>query len=72
MRYDENEVTTRLLALAEASKNGISALKLSNDSGVSVVLAREQLISAESAGLLCRDESVNGLKFFPNFFPRFA
>jgi hypothetical protein len=35
---------------------------------VPVVLAREQLIQAETAGLLCRDDTVKGLFFYTNLF----
>ncbi|KAK2708295.1 hypothetical protein QYM36_014037, partial [Artemia franciscana] len=35
---------------------------------ISVILARERLLSAERIGKVCRDESVEGLKFYPNLF----
>jgi ESCRT-II complex subunit VPS36 len=33
-----------------------------------VVLAKERLLAAEGRGLLCRDDSVEGLRFYPNLF----
>nr|ADD24139.1 Vacuolar protein-sorting-associated protein 36 [Lepeophtheirus salmonis] len=42
--------------------------ELSRLIALSVVLSRERLFSAEKAGLLCRDDSVEGLKFYPNRF----
>jgi hypothetical protein len=35
---------------------------------VPLVLAREQLIQAETAGLLCRDDTLKGLFFYTNLF----
>ena len=35
---------------------------------ISVILARERLLAAEGAGLLARDDTVEGLRFFPNRF----
>ena len=47
---------------------GVSAHFIALLHGISVSLARQRLLSAESAGLLCRDESIQGLFFFPNTF----
>lgn len=35
---------------------------------ISVLLAHERFLIAERAGKVCRDESVEGLRFFPNLF----
>jgi hypothetical protein len=35
---------------------------------LSFIVAKEQLLIAESKGLLCRDESPKGLYFFENYF----
>eukprot|EP00013_Stygamoeba_regulata_P029739 CAMPEP_0177653048 /NCGR_PEP_ID=MMETSP0447-20121125/13500_1 /TAXON_ID=0 /ORGANISM="Stygamoeba regulata, Strain BSH-02190019" /LENGTH=388 /DNA_ID=CAMNT_0019156423 /DNA_START=37 /DNA_END=1203 /DNA_ORIENTATION=+ len=48
-----------------------SALQVSLGLGMAVSLAREQLLTAESLGFLCRDESIEGLVFYPNEFPSF-
>lgn len=50
-------------------KNGsLSAQELSTLIGVSVVLAKEYLLSAEKNGRSCRDESIEGLRFYLNKF----
>ncbi|XP_065669207.1 vacuolar protein-sorting-associated protein 36 isoform X3 [Hydra vulgaris] len=36
--------------------------------GISLALAKERLLLAEKVGHLCRDDSVEGLRFFPNKF----
>ncbi|CAN8032833.1 unnamed protein product [Ixodes persulcatus] len=46
----------------------LSAEDLSPLIEISVILAKERLLSAESEGLACRDDSVEGLRFYPNFF----
>nr|ACO15522.1 Vacuolar protein-sorting-associated protein 36 [Caligus clemensi] len=55
------------LALVE-KHTSLSSEELSRLISLSVVLSRERLLSAERAGLLCRDDSVEGLKFYPNRF----
>lgn len=42
--------------------------KLSQIANVSVLLARERLFTTERLGLACRDESIEGLAFYPNRF----
>lgn len=46
----------------------LSADELSKIIGLSVVLAKERLLAAETVGRLCRDDSVAGLRFYPNRF----
>ncbi|CAJ0942547.1 unnamed protein product, partial [Mesorhabditis belari] len=41
---------------------------LASSQGITMVLAKERLLAAENKGLLCRDDSVEGLRFFPNKF----
>ena len=36
--------------------------------GIAIVLAKERLLAAEQNGKLCRDDSVEGLRFYPNLF----
>lgn len=52
----------------ETLSSGLSAQNLAATTGVSAALAKQRLLSAESAGLICRDESVQGLLFWPNRF----
>lgn len=35
---------------------------------ISLLLAQERLQTAERAGNICRDESIEGLRFYPNLF----
>ncbi|KNC77681.1 hypothetical protein SARC_09865, partial [Sphaeroforma arctica JP610] len=34
--------------------------------GIAIPLAQEQLLTGERSGLLCRDDTIAGLKFYPN------
>ncbi|XP_053600270.1 vacuolar protein-sorting-associated protein 36 isoform X2 [Plodia interpunctella] len=50
-------------------ENGsLTPVKLSQIASVSVLLARERLFTTERLGLACRDESIEGLAFYPNLF----
>lgn len=42
--------------------------EMSREMALSVILARERLLAAEGSGLLARDHSVEGLRFYPNRF----
>lgn len=50
------------------SSPGLSVQVLALESGISVGLARQRLLSAESRAIVCRDESLQGLLFHPNRF----
>ena len=50
------------------SMGSLTAEELSRKQGLSVILATERLLAAETEGLLCRDYSVQGLRFYPNRF----
>lgn len=64
---NDDEILEKTVQLVEQS--GCSTpLQLSARLSTSVQLSRQQLDMAESAGLLCRDESLEGLKFYPNKF----
>eukprot|EP00274_Cyanoptyche_gloeocystis_P001623 CAMPEP_0196663288 /NCGR_PEP_ID=MMETSP1086-20130531/52215_1 /TAXON_ID=77921 /ORGANISM="Cyanoptyche gloeocystis , Strain SAG4.97" /LENGTH=390 /DNA_ID=CAMNT_0041999037 /DNA_START=30 /DNA_END=1202 /DNA_ORIENTATION=+ len=53
------------------SKGPLGALDVAMQCSIALALALEQLLTAERLGLLCRDETVEGLRFFPNAFPSF-
>ncbi|CAK9869386.1 unnamed protein product [Sphagnum jensenii] len=59
---------TMLVSNGEAEKLGVSAAEAARALGMAPALAREQLLAAEGQGLLCRDDGVDGLRFFSNFF----
>ncbi|XP_077558426.1 vacuolar protein sorting 36 isoform X3 [Haemaphysalis longicornis] len=63
---DENMATeTRQLIDEHGS---LSAEQLSPLVHIPVILAKERLICAEQRGLACRDDTVEGLRFYPNLF----
>jgi len=77
--HGDEAVCGRLRALAAAPGDaaaggvpglgpGLSAGDVARASGVSVAIVREQLLTAEAAGVLCRDQGPEGLRFFRNFF----
>ena len=50
----------------------MSAVELSGLLGVSVVLVEERCLLAENRGWLVRDESVEGVRWWPNLFDNWA
>ncbi|XP_077287412.1 vacuolar protein sorting 36 [Arctopsyche grandis] len=64
--HDDNVI---IKDTSEMLKEGpLSAEELSQKIGVSVLLAKERLLTTETAGLACRDDSDEGLKFYKNLF----
>jgi hypothetical protein len=53
---------------AVAESGCLTAAELSRRAGLAVVLARERLLAAERCGRICRDESIEGIRFYPNLF----
>ncbi len=64
MAKDVMEKTEASVVEAES----LTPEELSKIAGIAVVLARERLLAAESIGKLCRDDTVEGLRFYPNLF----
>ncbi|KII60599.1 hypothetical protein RF11_07359 [Thelohanellus kitauei] len=71
---DDEVANQRILDQLEGNPC-VSALMVSQILNVSSVLAQEQflriiyrLLSLENIGLLCRDESICGINFYPNKF----
>lgn len=62
----ENSVDSTVESVRTAGD--LSAEQLSNIVGLSVVLCKERLLLAEKRGHLCRDDSIEGLRFFMNKF----
>ncbi|KAF7280317.1 hypothetical protein GWI33_006228 [Rhynchophorus ferrugineus] len=46
----------------------LSADELASKLGISITLARERLLTSEKYGKCCRDDSIEGLRFYPNLF----
>ncbi|KPJ12567.1 Vacuolar protein-sorting-associated protein 36 [Papilio machaon] len=63
----DEEVARSTSQLLEENGN-LTPVKLSQLANVSVLLARERLYTTERLGLACRDESIEGLAFYPNLF----
>lgn len=64
-----NEMITQ--EICDELKNrsaGISTEELARFCNISLVLSMERLLTAERSGELCRDESVEGLRFYLNLF----
>ncbi|KJH44781.1 EAP30/Vps36 family protein [Dictyocaulus viviparus] len=66
--------TASVASMVEATadfvkKNGsATASELAVSCGITVILAKERLLAAEEQAVLCRDDSMEGLKFYPNRF----
>ena len=56
------------LALLACEQGFLTASRLAARNHISAVLAAEQLLLAEARGLLCRDDAVEGLRFYQNKF----
>jgi len=66
VRYNvENETRPPWL---EGIGDGLTAVEAASHLSVPLPVAREQLLMAESRGVLCRDEGPEGLRFYRNFF----
>ncbi|XP_065191065.1 vacuolar protein-sorting-associated protein 36-like [Sycon ciliatum] len=78
-KFDSGVLVVELLSHDEANllsdlqsqvtdATSMSADELSQLADISIMLAKERLLLGESKGLLCRDDSVEGLRFYPNRF----
>lgn len=57
-----------LFRLQVDQSKSLSVEELARILSISLLLAQERLLTAERAGKICRDESIEGLRFFPNLF----
>lgn len=65
--HDEEAVAVATAEVVE-DKKSISVEELARLLSISMILAQERLLIAERAGNVCRDESMEGLRFYPNLF----
>ncbi|XP_063708067.1 vacuolar protein-sorting-associated protein 36 [Culicoides brevitarsis] len=65
--HDDELVATETRDTVE-ERESISVEELAKLVKISVILAQERLLAAERAGYVCRDESIEGLRFYPNLF----
>lgn len=68
--HSDEAVSERLRAFAEEAP--LTSFEVARRTKTTITLASEQLLIAERAGVLCRDQSVEGLVFYPNLFPKFC
>ena len=72
LQLESAEVTSEeILSATESAvvdSGSLTAEELARLSGLAVVLAKERLFAAETVGRLCRDDSIEGLRFYPNLF----
>ena len=74
--FDDEAMARRLAELAAATAQGgppaappgITAMDTCRALKTSALLANEQLASAEQLGWLCRDVTLEGVRYFPNLF----
>ncbi|KAJ3172293.1 Vacuolar protein-sorting-associated protein 36 [Geranomyces variabilis] len=70
--HSDDETIARVIKRVAAAENGLSATDLARLENISVVLATEQLLLAESNGGICRDDTVQGLCFFDNILKNYT
>ena len=61
------EISKSISKLIE-DQGSLTSVELSQQMGISIILAKEQLIAIESIGVLCRDDSLEGIRFYLNIF----
>ncbi|CAG0915563.1 unnamed protein product [Notodromas monacha] len=67
-RLDNDDVVIDDTMKHFASEKFITAEHLAKILGISVVLAQQRLVLCEEKALACRDDSAEGLRFYPNRF----
>ncbi|KAK5644227.1 hypothetical protein RI129_008072 [Pyrocoelia pectoralis] len=76
-RFDSGVIILQLVSMSEESiaestaemlneKGSLSSEELARLLGISVLLAKERLLTTERCGKSCRDDSTEGLRFYPN------
>ena len=68
--WSDEQMAERLLELITQSNihTGLSALDVNRAFKISPLLANEHLQASEQLGFLCRDVTLEGVRFFPNRF----
>ncbi|XP_009122551.2 LOW QUALITY PROTEIN: vacuolar protein sorting-associated protein 36 [Brassica rapa] len=70
--HSDEEVMSRIRMLVtktETLRTGVTASDAALTLKIAPAMAKEHLLSAETKGLLCRDMSPDGLRFYFNLFP---
>ncbi|ALC44247.1 Vps36 [Drosophila busckii] len=63
--HDDELIASDTLEKVRAAES-MAVEELAKQLGISLLLAKERLLVTERLGKVCRDESVEGLRFFPN------
>lgn len=64
----DDEVVAEETATEVEKSDSLSVEELARILEISLLLAQERLLTAERSGKVCRDESIEGLRFYPNKF----
>ncbi|CAG8630059.1 15838_t:CDS:10 [Gigaspora rosea] len=70
MVVDDEQIAQRILHHIK-TKGPLTAIELASLDKMSVVLVNEQLQMVEEKGLICKDESVEGVRFYDNLIINF-
>ncbi|XP_046394760.1 vacuolar protein-sorting-associated protein 36 [Ischnura elegans] len=65
--HSDEKIVEKTLSMLEA-RNSLTPEELAQEIGISVLLAKERLIITEKHGKACRDDTIEGLRFYPNLF----
>lgn len=65
--HSDSVVVDRTLEVLE-EKESLTPEELAQILGISVLLSKERLLTTEKYGKACRDDSIEGLRFYPNLF----
>jgi ESCRT-II complex subunit VPS36 len=64
---NDDAITAKVEAFV-SEHGATSPSQLARGVGISVTLAKEQLLTAEGSGVLCRDDTIDCMRFYPNRF----
>lgn len=64
----DDSVTVEDTEATIKAHGSLTAQELSQMLGISMLLAKERLLTTEKFGKICRDESIEGVRFYPNLF----
>ena len=64
----QESLLDRIVKLINEQETGLTASNIAASLNLSVIVAKEQLLVAETKSLVCRDDTINGLFFFSNLF----
>jgi ESCRT-II complex subunit VPS36 len=69
--WDDSQLTERLLRHYSDLQSPLTAWQIAQDWKIPLILAQEQLLAVERLGHLCRDSTLETIRFYPNRFHAF-